>query len=668
MFWFKVADLTGKTGNGFLFDTFAAFNIQARLSISGASGGLSTKGTLHLTWRTPTALAQFDTTTAWDDGNWHRCLVVRRSSGNFIEMYIDGVSQGSDAVNNPTTDATAATAQMWGNNGSVTTQSFGGSLARCAFVAGTVLTAGQADTFLYAGDMPTGVLLSQWLEMKGASPEVDRSGNGLNGTIAGTTFQDASPPYSGRAINIPLRLPHPLVGPMVVRVAWAIQTPLTWTNLAPITDTNFILPTYPSAVLRMVGPMITRRQLVRFYPQSGADDFAIALTGASTTGSVGTTTPSITVALTGASATASTGTLAPTNSPTLSGNAGTSANGSVALTITVALVDNAASSATGTIAPTNTLAISGNADTSSVGTLAPDRSVSISGNSVTGSNGTVDFTKSGSLTLSGNSASGSAGTCTPSISVSLASNNSTSSVGSLDFTKSGSLALTGNGSVSSQGSLTPSASVALAGNEAIASVGSITPSLTVSLTGNPGTSDAGVVIVSNGAMLVGNESVSQVGNLGILSTKGLSNVSASSAVGTINPSVAIALTGHSATSQAGSISPPAPSSASLTGNAATGSAGSVSIGITIALSGNQASGSIGLVTSRSQVLLIGTTAIGSAGNVYYIVPTETIIVPSANRDIVVSAEDRNTKAVMNTGASVVTEARTAMVPAEDRNA
>lgn len=180
-FWFNVPSV-GVSINWFLLDQQGAFNKRVDIFIDGISAPAHK---ITVGWRTPTANATFSSTTSWDDGLWHRALVVRRNSSPYTQLYVDGVSDGSQTTD-PTTDATAAsTGQKWGQNASASTQGLTGSLARCGFIAGVALTPQEADNLLYRGRC--GRKLDQWLEMAGMSTERDWSGNGLDGTVSGTT-------------------------------------------------------------------------------------------------------------------------------------------------------------------------------------------------------------------------------------------------------------------------------------------------------------------------------------------------------------------------------------------------------------------------------------------------------------------------------------------------
>lgn len=146
--------------------------------------------------------------TTFGDGAWHRFLMVRRPASLFVEGYVDGGSEFSTA-SDPGTNSSSPTTQVWGNS-DVGNMGFGGDLARCGFISGVALTIQQADSFLYTGRWPD--LLDQWLEMFGESPEPDWSGNGLNGTVTGTTIVDHAPAGPPFGFDIGFPFPAAVVG------------------------------------------------------------------------------------------------------------------------------------------------------------------------------------------------------------------------------------------------------------------------------------------------------------------------------------------------------------------------------------------------------------------------------------------------------------------------
>lgn len=190
MCWFRHGTASASGTFHMIFFHQAAFNKDVKCSI--VAGGAN-QGKIEVNWRTPTGNVTIDSSGTVDDGAWHRLLLVRRNASPFVELYVDGTSVGSSATD-PATDATAITDQFWGQAADLAS-SFGGSLARCATLAGVTLTPAQADSFLYFGVLP-GAQLSQWLEMMGGSPEPDWSGAGLAGTLTATTIGD-NPPMVG---------------------------------------------------------------------------------------------------------------------------------------------------------------------------------------------------------------------------------------------------------------------------------------------------------------------------------------------------------------------------------------------------------------------------------------------------------------------------------------
>lgn len=199
--WFKHGSMVSNTTtNDFLFDVHGAFNKRVNILI----GGLTSNGKLTAGWRTPTGNASVTSTNRWDDGLWHRLLFARRNSSPFVELYIDGVSDGS-SVTNPTTDATASTGQWWANNVAAAGASpwsatdATAAIARGFVLPGITLTPQEADSILYTGR--TVRRPDAWHEMGFGSPEPDVSGNGRSGTLTGSAVV-ANPPMS-----------FPVVGP-----------------------------------------------------------------------------------------------------------------------------------------------------------------------------------------------------------------------------------------------------------------------------------------------------------------------------------------------------------------------------------------------------------------------------------------------------------------------
>lgn len=184
--WFKRGTAPSSGGWPTIFFELAAFN--KKVSIFMIAGGVD-QAKLDAAWRTPTANVSITSTNTFDDDAWHRLCFVRNSSSPFIELFVDGVSEASSATD-PSTDATDPTTEFWGNNNN-TNASFGGELARCAFVAGTSLAIQDAESFLLTAR--TVVKMDHWIEMIGSSPEPDWSGNGNNGTVTAAVAADHIP-------------------------------------------------------------------------------------------------------------------------------------------------------------------------------------------------------------------------------------------------------------------------------------------------------------------------------------------------------------------------------------------------------------------------------------------------------------------------------------------
>ena len=187
MAWFKRG--TAATSGRFhaIFIQQAAFNEVVNIQM--ATGDGANEGRLSVLWRTPSNLASFVSANAFDNDAWHWVLFVRNSSSPYVELFVDGVSEGSSTTD-PGTDASNPTDEYWGND-NAELGSFGGELARCAFVAGTSLTVEQARSFMFGGFLP--VPMSNLIEMVGGSPEPDWSGVGNNGAVTNTSVADHPP-------------------------------------------------------------------------------------------------------------------------------------------------------------------------------------------------------------------------------------------------------------------------------------------------------------------------------------------------------------------------------------------------------------------------------------------------------------------------------------------
>lgn len=165
----------------------------------------------------------------------------------------------------------------------------------------------------------------------------------------------------------------------------------------------------------------------------GGGNATVPVTGNSATGSVGTTTRTITTnrAVTGNAATGSTGTMVPTIAKGVTGQAGTGATGTVAIRLddSISVTGQAATGSVGTVAKLVQKPITGNTATGAVGTPTINAGGSISaavtGNAATGAVGTVAITLSSSASITGQAASGQVG----SASVTVPGSSSSSSSG-----------------------------------------------------------------------------------------------------------------------------------------------------------------------------------------------------------------------------------------------
>lgn len=184
--WVKRAAITASGGFRIFFRQYAAFNKHVELAFSDGTSG-PTVGKIQAFWRTPTGTGQIDGATRFDDDAWHRVALIRKSSSPYVNLVIDGVSDGTQ-TSDPGQSSTAIAANRWGSNneGGSDVSSLGGSMARCALISGTTPTIAQTETFLKLG-LLSGITFSQWLEMGLASPEADWSGGGLPGTVTAAT-------------------------------------------------------------------------------------------------------------------------------------------------------------------------------------------------------------------------------------------------------------------------------------------------------------------------------------------------------------------------------------------------------------------------------------------------------------------------------------------------
>ena len=180
--WFKRAAAPTSGANLTIYQELLPDVAEIFINMLATPG--ADNGALEVAWE-GTLRASFTSTNLFDDDLWHWLLLVRRSSGTFVELYVDGVSEGSSATN-PGTNATSKTIKWGGQLNS----SFGGRLARCAAFART-LDINEARTFAF-GRPPSGSV-DFYHEMMGGSPEPDWSGNGRNGTLTATTVADHAP-------------------------------------------------------------------------------------------------------------------------------------------------------------------------------------------------------------------------------------------------------------------------------------------------------------------------------------------------------------------------------------------------------------------------------------------------------------------------------------------
>lgn len=196
--WFKRP--TAPTSGEFprLFLNYGAFNREVYIQMIASSG--ATQGKLMCQWRA-TGISEISaSTTRWDDDAWHWLLYVRRSTSPYTELYIDGVSDGSNTTD-PGTSSTALIAAecMIGNSseeGILSSSGWGGSIARVGVFTGITLTVDQAKAFLFGGQYPQTPAL--WLEMLGAGT-ADYSPNQRSATVTGTALADH--PWAARFAN-----------------------------------------------------------------------------------------------------------------------------------------------------------------------------------------------------------------------------------------------------------------------------------------------------------------------------------------------------------------------------------------------------------------------------------------------------------------------------------
>ncbi|MHA2029082.1 MAG: LamG-like jellyroll fold domain-containing protein [Candidatus Kariarchaeaceae archaeon] len=225
MCWFKRG--TAPT-SGFwptLFFQEANFNEQVKIEMKSA--GDADDGKFAITWRTPSQYTQFISTNTWDDDVWHRLVLIRSNSNPYVELFIDGVSDGTQATD-PLTDASSPLEERWGSfvgNGGASDNGWGGELARCAFILGASLSVNEGDAFLYTGRI--GRSLTNWIEMGIGSPEPDWSGNGNNGTVSGASIADHAPASSPFGVDSVLIIPSVLLSTIrTVKLIRSNQIPI----------------------------------------------------------------------------------------------------------------------------------------------------------------------------------------------------------------------------------------------------------------------------------------------------------------------------------------------------------------------------------------------------------------------------------------------------------
>jgi Concanavalin A-like lectin/glucanases superfamily len=138
-----------------------------------------------------------------------------------------------------------------------------------------------------------------------------------------------------------------------------------------------------------------------------------------------------TLALTGVSSTATVGTVGPARSVALTGNASTSAIGSVGLSMSLALTGAAASGAAGTVGPGSSVGVTGVSGTGSVGSVGPGRSVPLTGAVATAAVGTISVNGNLTIALTGVAATAAVGAIAAARAVALAGVTAAGSVGTL---------------------------------------------------------------------------------------------------------------------------------------------------------------------------------------------------------------------------------------------
>ncbi len=238
-------------------------------------------------------------------------------------------------------------------------------------------------------------------------------------------------------------------------------------------------------------------------PATGSADVTLALTGVSSTASVGTLALAHDQALSGNAGTGAPGTLAVNHSQAITGNSSASSAGSIVPSSAVALLGNAAAGQVGTLgaAGDEADALTGVSATSGVGTLGVSHAQAITGNAATGSVGTLAPAHSQAIT--GSAATGAVGTLAPSTTIGVSGNAATGAVGSVGAAGAGSSSLSGVSAIVGVGSLGVSDSMAISGNAATGEVGALTPQVATNsaqLTGVSASGEVGTMTAVGGAV------------------------------------------------------------------------------------------------------------------------------------------------------------------------
>lgn len=184
-FWFRVPSKADEN-HTFFKEQGDQFDRNCTLFLASNNNSFFDPSSFTLQYRADNSNT-IETTTDFDDDAWHRALVVRRSSSDH-EVFIDGVSEGSDGTD-------------WGTNSGQNPDTFlgtndagnnpcTGNMARLAVFVGIVPTVEQAETFLWTGRYSTPP--NYWAEMQTTAVR-DLSGNGTSFTVTGTSVADHAP-------------------------------------------------------------------------------------------------------------------------------------------------------------------------------------------------------------------------------------------------------------------------------------------------------------------------------------------------------------------------------------------------------------------------------------------------------------------------------------------